>query len=58
MRKESDQTPGIQCRAHPIPLYESDNYIYLCSWFAIVTMVVVMSLGQSTTGPLYDNPIV
>ena len=32
----------------PIPLYESNNYIYLCSKFTIVTMVVTFSPDQST----------
>ena len=40
-----------QCQAHPIPLYESDNYINYVEGltFTIVTMVVVVSLGQSAS---------
>ena len=43
-----------QCQAHPIPLYESNNYIYLCSEFTIVTLVVTFSLDQSTFDSLLE----
>ena len=52
-----DQSPILfhpQCQAHPIPLYESNNYIYLCSKFTIVTMVVTFSLDQSTIDSLLE----
>ena len=43
---QSNSRPQRQAR--PIPLYESNNYIYLCSEFTIVTLVVTFSLDQST----------
>jgi hypothetical protein len=51
MRLEPDQA-GAQshsypeCQAHPIPLYESDNYIYYVEGLqSLVTMVVIVSSG-------------